>query len=105
MYSYEGKIKVVEKLREFDSGFKKREIVLTDGAEQYPQDIKFEFLKDDVELLSGYRKNQTVKIDFTIRGNEYQGKHYVNLVGVKITNLNAKTEEVVIPSGGDDLPF
>ena len=46
-----GKIKLINDTQTFASGFSKREFVVT-TAEQYPQDIKFETIKDDFVIIS-----------------------------------------------------
>lgn len=123
-YTFEGKIKTIYDTLTFESGFKKREIVVTSINEEYPQDVKFEFLKDTVSKLDGLKIGDTVSIAFNIKGNEYQGKHYNNLVAFAIGILNsdgsikAKPIEVVkdkktssknnitqIDENDDDLPF
>jgi hypothetical protein len=73
-----GKIKLIYDTQEFASGFKKREFVVT-TQEQYPQDVKFEAIKEKVDLLDTYKPGDEVNVHFNIRGNEYQGKYYVNL--------------------------
>lgn len=62
----------------FSSGFTKREFVLTTD-EQYPQDIKFELIKDKTAVIDKFNPNDTIKVSFNLRGNEYNGKYYVNL--------------------------
>ena len=47
-----GKIKVVMEQQSWDSGFTKREFVIT-TAEQYPQDIKLECIKRSEERRVG----------------------------------------------------
>ena len=63
----------------FGSGFTKREFVITTGDSKYPQDIKFEVVKDKCSLLDQFSIGQAVNVSFDIRGNEYNGKYYVNL--------------------------
>ncbi len=78
-----GKIKLINETQTFDSGFSKREFVVT-TSEQYPQDIKLEFTKDKCSLLDMYKEGQDVTVGFNLRGNEYNGKYYVNLQAWKI---------------------
>ena len=80
MASYEvsGKLKVKMEEQSFSSGFTKREFVLT-TEEQYPQDIKFELIKDKTSIIDKFNDNDTIKVSFNLRGNEYNGKYYVNL--------------------------
>lgn len=80
MASFEltGKLKVVMDVQTFNSGFTKREFVVT-TEEQYPQDVKFELIKDKTSLIDSFKPNDNVKVSFNLRGNEYNGKYFVNL--------------------------
>tara|TARA_R110002020_G_scaffold296656_3_gene512227 strand:- start:287 stop:616 length:330 start_codon:yes stop_codon:yes gene_type:complete len=101
-----GTIKVIEDTQAFPSGFTKREFVITTPGE-YPQDIKFEIVKDKCSLLDQYSIGQSITVDFNVRGNEYNGKYYVNLQAWKIANDGAPAQETA-PAGVDDdqdIPF
>jgi len=73
-----GKVKLIMDTQTFDSGFTKREFVITTD-EQYPQDVKFEVVKDKTALLDNYKEGDGIIVHFNIRGNEYNGKYYVTL--------------------------
>jgi hypothetical protein len=79
----QGKIKVIFDEQKFDSGFTKREFVVT-TQEQYPQDIKLELVKDKTSLLNGLSVGSDVAVHFNLRGNEYQNKYFVTLQAWKI---------------------
>lgn len=79
MYEASGKIKLISDTQNFPSGFSKREFVVTTGDGKYPQDLKFEVVKDKCPILDNYKEGSDVKVSFDIRGNEYNGKYYVNL--------------------------
>lgn len=100
-----GKIKLINATQTFDSGFTKRELVVTTN-ETYPQDIKVEFVKDKCDVLDAYKVGDDVKIGINLRGNEYQGKYYVSIQGWKIDKGEAQTAAPVT-AGEDngDLPF
>lgn len=117
----EGKVKVLMEKQTFSSGFEKREFVIT-TQEQYPQDIKFEAIKDKIALLDPLKPGDEVKVSFNLRGNEYQGKYYVNLQAWRIEqnaggaapkaeqppstdNMPAFEEPDTSDEVGDDLPF
>ena len=93
----------------FDSGFQKRILVLKTTGD-YPQTLPFEFVKDKVSLLDDLTVGQVVTVDYDIRGNEYNGRYYVNLSAWRIdktesvndVTANAARAEV---KGSDDLPF
>ena len=78
-----GKIKLIFDEQSFASGFTKREFVIT-TQEQYPQDLKFECVKDKTAMLNGLQPGADVTVHFNLRGNEYQGKYFVNLQAWKL---------------------
>lgn len=84
MYEATGKLKVIFDTQTFPSGFTKREFVVTVGDNNYPQDIKFELIKDKCSWLDNFQQDQEVTVSFDIRGNEFKGKYYVNLNAWKI---------------------
>ena len=61
------------------SGFTKREFVVTTGQDKYPQDLKFEVVKDKCSMLDSFSAGDEVQVNFDIRGNEFNGKYFVNL--------------------------
>lgn len=121
-YEVTGTVKAVMDLQTFDSGFTKREFVIT-TKEQYPQDLKFELVKDRTSLIDNYKQGDDVKVSFNIRGNEYNGRYYVNLGAWRIetnTPVSAPPPLDPVPSAtqappaptsapplpeDDDLPF
>ena len=109
-----GKVKLILDLQSWDSGFTKREFVITTN-EQYPQDVKLECIKDKTSLLDGLSEGDDVEVSFNVRGNEYNGKYYVNLQAWRLTKSGrAELENEPTPSepdfepvgdDDDDLPF
>jgi hypothetical protein len=117
IYTFEGTIKEIFDTITFDSGFSKREIVLT-SDEQYPQDVKFEFIKEATTSLDVFKVGEAAKISFALRGNEYNGKYFVNLKGISIAKMSGTEPAAATPApavvteptgggtdGEDDLPF
>ena len=110
----QGRIKVIMDTQTFESGFSKREFVVT-TQEQYPQDVKFEFLKDKTTVLDTYNVGDAVNVHFNIRGNEYNGRYFVNLQAWKMIGAEqaAPSAEAPLPTpppiaataDDDDLPF
>ena len=84
MYETSGKLKWIGDVQSFPSGFTKREFVVTTATDKYPQDLKFEIVKDKCALLDPFEVGQDVDVSFDIRGNEYNGKYFVNLSCWKI---------------------
>ena len=98
-YEIEGTIKVILDTQTFGSGFTKREFVVTTD-EKYPQDVKLETIKDKTSLLDRFSEGQRVKASFNIRGNEHNGRYYVNLQAWKIFPADAGGQ-----GGGDQPPL
>lgn len=92
MYEAAGKIKLINETQSFPSGFSKREFVVTTANDKYPQDLKFEIVKDKCTLLDSFNPGQEVQVTFDIRGNEYNGKYYVSLSCWKIQPANGAAE-------------
>lgn len=115
-----GRIKVIFDTQTFDSGFRKKEFVVT-TQEQYPQDVKFELYNDKVEAIDAYQVGDEVTVAFNLRGKEYQGRYFVNVNAWKIDKMGSgmpggdapmpgaesMPQAASTDSGGeeDDLPF
>ena len=65
-----GKVKLILDLQSWDSGFTKREFVITTN-EQYPQDVKLECIKDKTSLLDGLSEGDDVEVSFNVNGLLY----------------------------------
>ena len=87
-----GSIKSIADTKTYPSGFSKREFVVT-TEEKFPQDLKFEVAKDKCPALDGFSVGQTVEVNFNIRGNEYNGNHYVSLACWKITSSGGQSDQ------------
>lgn len=109
-YELTGKIKLIQETQTFNSGFTKREMVVTVEDGNYPQDINLEFLKDKISLLDDLSVGQTVTVSFDIRGREYNGRYFNNLVGWKIqSEAGAAAQDEYYqsapPAGQFESPF
>jgi hypothetical protein len=78
-----GTVKAIFDQETFSSGFTKREFVIT-TPEQYPQDVKFELVKDKCGMIDRFNVGQSITVSFNVRGNEHLGKYYVSLNAWKI---------------------
>jgi hypothetical protein len=125
IYEYTGVVEKIFETQTFDSGFSKRNIVLTDDAgeqSKWPNHIQFTFKKDAASVLDGVKEGQRAKIRFAIDGrvwnNPRTGKdqYFTDLTGLKLEVLNAdgsSTEPVPVPAESDfpaddgdiDMPF
>ena len=118
-YELTGTVKVVMEEMKFESGFSKREFVVTADDDRYPQDIKFECVKDRMALLDAVKPGDRLTVSFDLRGNENKGRYFVSLSAWKVEaerdtpgqdasedgppldKLTPPAEEV----GDDNLPF
>ena len=54
--------------------FKKREFVLTtEASTPYPQHVSFQVTQDKCSLLDGFSEGEELKIQFNLRGREWNG--------------------------------
>lgn len=115
-FELSGSVKLTFPEQTFSSGFNKREFVIT-TKDKFPQEVKFECLKDKVELVNKLKEGDEVKVSFDVNGREWQGKYFVNLVAWKIESAGsgsapASDDEPPQFDGGDedfdavdDVPF
>ena len=99
MFEISGTIKRVFDEQTFGSGFNKREFVLTIESGRFPQDIKFECVKEKVELVAGLQPGAKVKVFFDLRGREWKDSYFVNLNAWKIEAEGAATASAPKPKG------
>jgi hypothetical protein len=116
-YELSGKIKLIQDEQTFDSGFRKREVIVIVDDGKYPQEISLEFVQDKADLLTSFSVDQEVTIAFNLRGREYNGRYFNNLTGWKISAQNgaapsAPEQSFSPPSSSpsadpfdDDIPF
>ncbi|MDR1876637.1 MAG: DUF3127 domain-containing protein [Flavobacteriaceae bacterium] len=86
-----GRIKLISEIQTFDSGFRKREVVIT-TEEQYPQHILVELLGDRVDIINPFNVGEDVRVSINLRGREWvnpQGetKYFNSITGWRIEKL------------------
>lgn len=91
-YLFNGKIKQISETQSF-TNFRKREFVVTETDNQYPSDIKFEFIGDNADVMDNYNVNDSVTVAFVLKGNEYNGKYYTNLRAIAIGPLTSSDSD------------
>ena len=108
MYKLKGRIKAVNQTVQVSDKFAKREFVVTDDSEKYPQDIMLQLTQDKCSLLNAVQVNQEVEVSFNLRGREWvspQGevKYFNTLEAWKIELIGAAVVNAVPED--TDLPF
>ena len=118
-YEITGTLKHIGETQTFAKGFTKREFVIGTRDDKYPQLVKLEVTKERCAELDDCEIGDTMEVQFDIRGNEYNGKYYVNLQAWKFEcTPNAPRQEKPQPQsrpaqqaaaqdddGDDSIPF
>lgn len=86
-YEMTGLLKEVKDIQTFASGFTKREFILEKQDGNYTQTISFNCLKNNTALLDNVKAGNKVKVTFDIRGREYNGRVFNDLVCFRIEQL------------------
>ncbi|MEI8193698.1 MAG: DUF3127 domain-containing protein [Flavobacteriia bacterium] len=120
-------IKLIHPTQKITETFSKREFVVTEAG-NYPQHIIFQVTQDKCSLLDSFQVNETVDVNFNLRGREWtspQGevKYFNSLEAWRIEKSQSDSgapspSDFGIPSAGstsegsnddskeaDDLPF
>ncbi len=103
-YELKGKIKLIQDPQTFASGFTKRELVVTVEDGKYPQEINLEFLQDKVSLLDDLSEGQEVNVSFDIRGHEYNGRYFNNLIGWRVEVIAEESAASTVSSDTEESP-
>ena len=81
---------IINKLppKQVSEKFKVQEFILKVGQpeDKYPQEVKFQLVNDNIDLLDYIQVNDVVEVTFDLRGREYNGTHYVTLNATKVTS-------------------
>ena len=81
---------IISKLppKQVSEKFRVQEFILKVGQpeDKYPQEVKFQLVNDNIDLLDFIQVNDTVEVTFDLRGREYNGTHYVTLNATKVTS-------------------
>ncbi len=99
-----GTLEAIFETKEFKSGFKKREFVINTGGE-YPQSIKMEVVKDNIDKLGAIKIGTDITCKIDIRGRLYEGNYYNNILAWAVSVGGANTEKADSPKEESDLPF
>ena len=115
MFKFKGIVYKVGNVEVISDKFSKRELVLTDGDDQYPQYISFTFVKDKCALLDNLADGQETEVSFSLKGREWtspqgQVKYFNTIEGFAVTGATNAFVAPSTPGSGhtddsDDLPF
>jgi hypothetical protein len=99
-----GKLEAKFDTKEFSSGFRKREFVINTGGD-YPQSIKLEVVKDNIEKLDAISVGSEMICKIDIRGRLYEGNYYNNILAWAINVSETNVSEPKSVTEDSDLPF
>lgn len=110
----QGTIKTVLDLETFDSGFKKRSVILEIVDGKYTNLHGFQFFKERSSLLDGLQAGDVISVDYNLgTAREYNGRWYAEMpVAWKLEVISRvpRTEQpaaasVPPPVADEDIPF
>lgn len=89
-HELKGTVVALGEEKQFDSGFRKRDLVVDVSQNpQYPSPVPFTFKKDRVNLLTPVKVGDQVTIKFSVDGRKWDGpngtKYFTDLTGWGIT--------------------
>ena len=70
-YVMKGKVKVVGSTIAISEKFSKREFVVVDDTNMYPQDIQFQLTQDKCDLIDSLVIGDEVEVSFNLNGKEW----------------------------------
>jgi hypothetical protein len=79
---------IINKLpaKQVSEKFRIQEFILRVGEpnDKYPQEVKFQLVNNNTDLIDFIQVNDVVEVTFDLRGREYNGTHYVTLNATKV---------------------
>lgn len=123
-----GQLKLKSDTQKVSEKFQKRDFVIsTDLNTPYPQHVSFQITQDKCSLLDQFNEGEEIKVQFNLRGREWNGpqgvKYFNTLEAWRIEKIGATStgtttqpqptmnENISAPvfnssvSDADDLPF
>ena len=86
-FTLPGTVLAVGETVEFESGFRKKELVLL-SDDYRPQPVRFEFLNNSTDLLGGLAVGERVEVAFRIEGKKWGEQILNNLIGTALCKQN-----------------
>lgn len=84
--------------------FQAREFVIEVQDGNYPQMVKFQLTQDRCALLDNFEEGQVIKVQFDLRGREWQGKYFTNLNAWRVEAGSGTTDAPAQVSEDFDFP-
>ena len=115
-FELEGTLMEVMDIQSFPSGFTKREFVVREEDERYPQDIKMTLTRNQCNLVDNFKIGDRVRVTFSLRGNKWQERYFTDLNAFKLERIEVdgstmepletpEADFVTDEIADDDMPF
>ena len=90
----------------FPSGFRKRELLVTDDDPKYPQTFPVEFSGDNTDRAAAFAPGDHIAVEFSIRGHQTAaGRAFVTLRGFKVERaVKIGGESSAVPNAAATAP-
>jgi hypothetical protein len=75
--------------RTTDKGFRFRELLVATNNKRFPQTVPVQLSGPRVDAAGTLHEGEEIVLTFSLRGREYNGKHYVAVDGWKIQRYDA----------------
>ena len=90
----------------FPSGFRKRELLVTDDDTKYPQTFPVEFAGDNTDRAASFAPGDHIAVEFSIRGHQTAaGRAFVTLRGFRVERaVKIGGESTAVPNAAAPSP-
>ena len=108
-YQLKGKLTVINEVQQISDQFKKREFVVSDEADKYPQTIMFQLAQDNCSKIDAFKVGDQIEVSFNLRGREWTNpkdgvvRYFNTLDAWKIEKIGESAPEA--ETGEDGLGF
>jgi len=75
--------------RTTDKGYRFRELLVATKNQRFPQTIPVQLSGPRVDAAGALKEGEEIVLTFSLRGREYNGKHYVSVDGWKVQRYDA----------------
>ena len=99
-----GVLKIINPSVQVSDKFTKREFVLNEPHDQWPQDILFQLTQKNVDVLDKFVEGQEVEVSFRLRGREYNGKYFNNIEAWRVEAIGEMPSATPVKED-EPLPF
>lgn len=105
-FKMKGVLKIINPSVQVSEKFTKREFVLNEPHDQWPQDILFQLTQKNVDVLDKFVEGQEVEVSFRLRGREYNGKYFNNIEAWRVEPIGEMPTATPVKEDNDEpLPF